>query len=112
MPIEHADATESQSNPINSKRNTGSKRSQVDDDYKPALGGNKKIKKSKQMENRNIVPNIIRLILSYTLKKEKSLKTVEILLKKYSNGTSSICSKRFYLFQKMVRGKINNYVNE
>lgn len=49
MPIEHADATESQSNPINSKRNNPSKRSQVDDDYRPALGGNKKIKKSKQM---------------------------------------------------------------
>jgi len=88
------------------------KKNQVDDDYRPASGANKKAKKSKQMENRNIIPNIIRLILSYTLKKEKSLKTVELLLKKFSNGTSSICSKRFYLFQKMVRGKINNYVNE
>jgi hypothetical protein len=34
------------------------------------------VKKSRQMENRNVVPNIIRLILSYIQKKEKSLKLV------------------------------------
>jgi hypothetical protein len=33
-------------------------------------------------------------------------------LKQYNITASSISSKRYYLFQKLVRGKINNYVNE
>lgn len=60
-----------------------------------------------------MVPNIIRLILSYIQKKEKSQKLVELLLKKYNTGLeSSIGLKRYYLFQKLVRSKMNNYVNE
>jgi hypothetical protein len=60
-----------------------------------------------------VIPNIIRLILSYIQKKEKSQKLVEHLLKRYNGGLeSSIGIKRYYLFQKMVRSKMNNYVNE
>ncbi len=65
------------------------------------------------MENRNVVPNIVRLILSYIQKKEKSQRVVEALLKRYNaGGSSSIGLKRYYLFQKLVRSKMNNYVNE
>lgn len=59
-----------------------------------------------------MVPNIIRLILSYIQKKEKSQKLVELLMAKMKQDVGSIGSKRYYLFQKLVRGKINNYVNE
>ena len=59
-----------------------------------------------------MVPNIIRLILSYIQKKEKSQKLVELLMGKLRQDAGNICSKRYYLFQKLVRGKINNYVNE
>jgi hypothetical protein len=84
-----------------------------DEDYRPLGGSHKKGKKSKQMENRNVVPNIVRLILSYIQKKEKSQRVVEALLKRYNAGPqSSINIKRYYLFQKLVRSKMNNYVNE
>ena len=58
-----------------------------------------------------MVPNIVRLILSYIQKKEKSQKLVELLLRKMRTDGGSIGAKRYYLFQKLVRGKINNYVN-
>lgn len=45
---------------------------QKDGDYRPAGGEAKKSKKSKQLENRNVVPNIIRLILSFIQKRGKS----------------------------------------
>jgi hypothetical protein len=65
------------------------------------------------MENRNVIPNIIRLILSHIQKKEKSQRVVDLLLKRFNaTGTSSIGLKRYYLFQKLVRSKMNNYVNE
>lgn len=59
-----------------------------------------------------MVPNIIRLILSYIQKKEKSQKLVELLMGKLKQDGGNIGSKRYYLFQKLVRGNINNYVNE
>jgi hypothetical protein len=65
------------------------------------------------MENRNVVPNIIRLILSHIQKKEKSFGLVQTLLKRYNpSPASSVSPNRYYLFQKLVRGKMNNYVNE
>lgn len=64
------------------------------------------------MENRNVVPNIIRLILSYIQKKEKSLRVVEKLLANLSASAPGATSQRYYLFQKLIRSKMNNYVNE
>jgi hypothetical protein len=63
------------------------------------------------LENRNVVPNIIRLILSFIQKKGKSCKIVDKILAK-SSIEEGWSAKRFYLFQSLVRGKMNNYVNE
>jgi hypothetical protein len=57
------------------------------------------------------VPNIVRLILSFIQKKGKSSIIVEKLLKK-QNIQKGWNTKRFYLYQSMIRGKMNNYVNE
>ena len=81
-----------------------------DDDYQPELYISKKSKKSQQLENRNVVPNIIRLILSFIQKKGKSCGIVERLLKR-SGVEKGWNIKRFYLYQSMIRGKMNNYVN-
>lgn len=82
-----------------------------DDDYQPELYISKKSKKSQQLENRNVVPNIIRLVLSFIQKKGKSCSIVEKLLKR-SGVEKGWNIKRFYLYQSMIRGKMNNYVNE
>jgi len=58
-----------------------------------------------------VVPNIVRLIHSYIQKKGKSQRIVEQLFSKWEHS-DSMNTKRFYLFQKLVRNKINNYVNE
>lgn len=48
----------------------------MDEDYNPQFEVTKKNKKSKQLENRNVVPNIVRLVLSYVQKPGKSSKLV------------------------------------
>lgn len=58
-----------------------------------------------------MVPNIVRLILSFIQKKGKSSKIVERLFAKSMNDHGWTI-KRFYLFQSMKRSKMNNYVNE
>ena len=68
------------------------------------------LKKSKQLENRNVVPNIIRLVLSFVQKRGKSLKLVEDLISR--SGCQPASAKRFFLLHKLVKGKMNNYVNE
>lgn len=62
------------------------------------------------MQNRNVVPNVIRLILSYVQKREKSEKIVKILLTRETGYATDLSSKRYYLFQKMIGSKLNNYV--
>lgn len=112
LPADPHTSTDSDSRARNFKNDPYFKKME-DEEYRPLGGSHKKGKKSKQMENRNVVPNIIRLILSYIQKKEKSQRVVEALLKRYNVGAqSSIGLKRYYLFQKLVRGKMNNYVNE
>lgn len=87
------------------------KKSSKDEDYHPEIFVAKKSKKSQQLQNRNVVPNIIRLILSFIQKKGKSSKIVQKLFEKQATEKGwSI--KRFYLYQNMIRGKMNNYVNE
>lgn len=67
-------------------------------------------KKSQQLENRNVVPNIIRLILSFILKPGKSSRIVDRMIG--PNTTAEGCSsKRFYLYQAMIRSQMDNYVN-
>ena len=80
-----------------------------DEDYNPNFEVPKNHKKSKQLENRNVVPNIIRLVLSFVQKPGKSSKLVESLLRKDVCTTASV--KRFFLYHKLVKGKMNNYVN-
>lgn len=59
-----------------------------------------------------MIPNIIRLILSFIQKRGKSVKIVErILVRARSSIPSSWSTKRFYLYQAMIRGKMDNYVN-
>lgn len=87
------------------------KKTSKDEDYHPEAIISKKSKKSQQLENRNVVPNIIRLILSFIQKKGKSSKIVERLFAKSMNDKGWTI-KRFYLFQSMKRSKMNNYVNE
>ena len=65
----------------------------------------------KQIENRNIVPNVIRLIISFIQKKGKSEAIVEKLFDRWTCPVH-YCSKRFYLYQKMVKTQLNSYVNE
>ena len=82
-----------------------------DEDYRPDASGNKKKSSMKQIENRNIIPNVIRLIISFIQKKGKSERIVKNLLEKWESP--SVCSlKRFYLYQNMVKNKLNSYVNE
>lgn len=81
-----------------------------DDDYSPENEGSKRTKKSKQLENRNVVPNIVRLVLSFVQKKGKSEKIVETLLKKMECPEASL--KRFFLYHKLVKNSLDNYVNE
>ena len=82
-----------------------------DEDYRPEASGNKKKSTMKQIENRNIIPNVIRLIISFIQKKGKSERIVKNLLEKWS--IPSRCTlKRFYLYQNMVKNKLNSYVNE
>jgi len=68
-------------------------------------------KKAIQLENRNVVPNIIRLILSFIQKKGKSMSLVEKLLRLYNPDPLNYTLSRFYLFQKAIKEKMNNYVN-
>ncbi len=65
----------------------------------------------KQIENRNIIPNVIRLIISFIQKKGKSEKILERLFSKL-HGKSGWNIKRFYHYQGMLRTHLNNYVNE
>ena len=51
-----------------------------DEDYKPDGSSSKKKSSMKQIENRNIVPNVIRLIISFIQKKGKSERIVAKLL--------------------------------
>ena len=51
-----------------------------DEDYHPETSGNKKKSTMKQIENRNIIPNVIRLIISFIQKKGKSERIVKKLL--------------------------------
>ena len=53
-----------------------------DEDYRPEASGNKKKSTMKQIENRNIIPNVIRLIISFIQKKGKSERIVKNLLEK------------------------------
>lgn len=56
-----------------------------------------------------MVPNIVRLVLSFVQKPGKSSHLVELLLNREKLNGVSI--KRFFLFHKLVKGKIDNYVN-
>ena len=71
----------------------------------------KEKKKSSQLENRNVIPNMIRLILSFVQKKGKSLALVDKLLKLHNPDPDHFNTHRFYLFQKAIKDKMNNYVN-
>jgi hypothetical protein len=69
---------------------------------------------STENSKRNIIPNEIHQILSIILKKNRSADMVEKLLSKYS---AKICStqlsvQRFYLYQSLLKEKINHYANE
>ena len=84
------------------------KRTEKDVDYHPELEGIVKSKKSKQLENRNIMPNIIRLVLSYVQKPGKSSRLVEELIRK--DGLPEASLKRYFLYHRLVRDKMENYV--
>ena len=58
-----------------------------------------------------MIPNIIRLILSFIQKRGKSFRMVERILAGTSSIPSSWSAKRFYLYQAMIRSKMDNYVN-
>lgn len=65
----------------------------------------------KQIEGRNIVPNVIRLIVSFIQKKGKSEKVVGGLFAK-SKVEEGWSPKRYYHYQGMVKNHLNNYVRE
>ena len=64
------------------KENLTERKRCPDDEYDPHQETSRNQKKSKQLENRNIVPNIVRLVLSFVQKPGKSSKLVEGLLQK------------------------------
>ena len=97
-------------NPQNQSFSSVQRKKTSDEDYSPKFEVQKNSKKSKQLENRNVVPNIVRLILSFVQKPGKSSKLVDRLLKHEHCSTST--PKRYFLFQKLVKGKMDNYVNE
>jgi hypothetical protein len=57
-----------------------------------------------------VVPNIIRLILSFIQKRGKSSRIVDRIIDRSSIGPGWSAG-RFYLYQAMIRGKMDNYVN-
>jgi len=65
----------------------------------------------KQIENRNIIPNVIRLIISFIQKKGKSECIVKKLMEKWG-CPETYTIKRFYMYQNMVKTLLNSYVNE
>jgi hypothetical protein len=83
----------------------------VDEDYRPEGANLKKKSSMKQIENRNIVPNVVRLIISFIQKKVKSERIVEKLFKKWG-CPESYSLKRYYMYQGMVKNLLSNYVNE
>lgn len=82
-----------------------------DEDYDPNNPNTKKKSTMKQIENRNIIPNVIRLIISFIQKKDKSYTIVKKLINKWS-CPQSYTLKRYYMYQSMVKGLLNSYVNE
>lgn len=70
----------------------------------------KKIRRTPQNSNRNVVPNIMHQVISFLQKKSKSERLVEKYIKQ--TGIADICSvKRFYYYQLLIKEKLNHYVN-
>lgn len=67
-------------------------------------------KKYPQNSNRNVVPNIIHHVISFIQNRNKSELLVGQLIERL--GLDLLCSvQRFYLYQKLVKGKLNSYLN-
>jgi len=65
----------------------------------------------KQKENRNIIPNSVQNILVFAQKRFKSGLLVEKIFAKY-NKFEAFTVERYYVYHKLLRTKINSYVNE
>ena len=64
----------------------------------------------KYVKNRNILPNIINLIVSYISRINKSKKIVKKILHKYRDDRYSL--KRFYAYQIYLKSAISGYTSK
>jgi hypothetical protein len=65
----------------------------------------------RQKEDRNLIPNTVHHIIAFVQKKFKSGKLTEKIFSTRSPPVDSSVA-RFYIFHKILRVKINTYVNE
>lgn len=83
-----------------------------DHEYLPKVERKKKnIVKYQENENRNIIPNEINQIFSFIQKKNKSGTVIDRLLAKYPHP-QNYTSKRFYLYQGLLKNRLGHYANE
>jgi hypothetical protein len=66
---------------------------------------------AKQKEDRNLIPNTVHHLLAFVQKQFKSAYLVEQIFRG-ANSNRSYTVGRYYNYHKMLRVKINNYVNE
>lgn len=64
-----------------------------------------------QNVNRNVLPNVMHQVISFIQKRSKSGKLVERAFARFpSHPSYSI--KRFYLYQLLIKDKLNHYVSK
>ena len=87
-------------------------RCESDDDYKPVKRKESRPKKTlQQRDSRNNIPNSVHHLLVYIQREFKSGRIVRRIFA-HSCPDTTYTPSRFYLFQKILKTRINNYVNE
>jgi hypothetical protein len=94
------------------KSNRKNRRQEKDEDYRPyQWARTAKSAVVKQKQDRNLIPNTVNHLLAFVQKKFKSKYLTERIFNG-ANRNGNFTLARFYNFHKMLRVKINNYVNE
>ena len=70
----------------------------------------RKGRRTPQNANRNVIPNVMHQVISYLQKKSKSEQVIMKIISKLGI-TESFSVKRFYLYQLLIKNKLNHYVN-
>ena len=87
-------------------------RGESDDDYRPMRRKEGQKKKAlQQRDSRNNIPNSVHHLLVYIQREFKSGRVVQRIFD-HSCPDPEFTPARFYLFQKLLKSRINNYVNE